>query len=56
MQEGWDPGRVNSLVIMTDGQDDDKNGVTLDQLLAALKQTIDPKRPIQVIAIALAPA
>ena len=53
LQAGWDPGRVNSLVIMTDGQNDDKHGVTLDQLIGALKQIVDPKRPIQVIAIGI---
>jgi hypothetical protein len=53
MQTGWDPGRVNSLVIMTDGQNDDKKGVTLDQLIATLKGLVDPKRPIQVITIGI---
>jgi Ca-activated chloride channel family protein len=53
MQKDWDPGRVNSLVVMTDGQNDDKHGVSLDQLISTLKGLADPKRPIQVITIGI---
>jgi len=53
VQAGWDPSRVNSVVILTDGQNDDRQGLTLDQLIAQLKQVMDPKRPVQVIAIGI---
>jgi Ca-activated chloride channel family protein len=53
VQNGWDPSRVNSVVIMTDGQNDDPGGITLDQLISRLKATADPKKPVQVIAIGI---
>ena len=53
VQKDWDPSRVNSVVIMTDGQNQDPAGLTLNQLLDQLNQIKDPKRPIQVIAIGI---
>jgi len=53
VQSGWDAGRVNSVVIMTDGKNDDPQGMSLDQLVDELKKTIDPNRPIQVIALGI---
>lgn len=53
VQKGWAPGRVNSVIIMTDGQNQDSNGISLDSLLNTLKKTVDPKKPIQVIAIGI---
>ncbi len=56
VQKDWDPGRVNSLVLMTDGiGNDDANGITHADLLARLKQIQDPKKPIQVIFIGIGP-
>jgi hypothetical protein len=53
MQDGWDPGRVNSVVIMTDGRNEDRRGGTLEQLVANLRKMIDPARPVQVIALGI---
>jgi Ca-activated chloride channel homolog len=53
VQTGWDPGRINSLVIMTDGENDDDNGITLPVLLAELKKVMDPAKPIQVVLIGM---
>ena len=53
VQDGWDAGRVNSVVIMTDGKNEDTYGLSLDQLLDELKKTMDPARPIQVIALGI---
>jgi Ca-activated chloride channel homolog len=55
VQKGWDPSRVNSVVIMTDGQNDNPGGLTLDGLLDRLKKIRDPDRPIEVIAIGIGP-
>jgi len=38
---------------MTDGKNDDPQGMSLDQLVDELKKTIDPNRPIQVIALGI---
>jgi hypothetical protein len=53
VQAGWDPGRINSVVIMTDGENDDDNGITLPNLLAELKKIMDPAKPIQTILIGI---
>ncbi|NUT31440.1 MAG: solute-binding protein [Hamadaea sp.] len=53
VQHDWDPGRVNSVVLMTDGDNDDDNGISHADLIAKLKQIADPKRPIQVIVIGI---
>jgi hypothetical protein len=51
VQTGWDPSRVNSVVIMTDGKNDDAAGLSLDRLVDELRKTMDPARPIEIIAI-----
>jgi hypothetical protein len=53
VQQGWDPGRVNSVVIMTDGQNDNPGGLTLDQLIGELQKVVNPRQPVQVIAIGI---
>ncbi|GAA1803585.1 substrate-binding domain-containing protein [Planosporangium flavigriseum] len=55
VQEGWDPSRVNSIVLFTDGKNEDPQGLNLDQLTAELKKVMDPNRPIQIIAIGIGP-
>jgi hypothetical protein len=56
VQNGWDPSRVNSIVIMTDGKNEDPSSkMTLEQLIGELKKTMDPNRPIQVIALGIGP-
>jgi hypothetical protein len=53
VQSGWDAGRVNSVVVLTDGKNEDQSGLSLDQLIGDLKKVMDPNRPIQVIAIGI---
>lgn len=54
VQSGWDNGRINSLIVMTDGENDDPaGGLSLEQLIAELKATADPAKPIQVILIGI---
>ncbi|HKE63395.1 MAG TPA: substrate-binding domain-containing protein [Micromonosporaceae bacterium] len=53
VQQGWDPRRVNSVVIMTDGENDDPSGITLDSLLKQLKAIKNPAKPVEVIAIGI---
>jgi hypothetical protein len=53
VQQGWDPGRLNDVVIMTDGANDNPGGLTLNQLLGKLHEVADPRRPVQVIAIGI---
>ncbi|OLB65576.1 MAG: VWA domain-containing protein, partial [Actinobacteria bacterium 13_2_20CM_2_72_6] len=53
VQQNWDPGKVNSVILMTDGQNDNPGGLTLDGLVAELQKIVDPKRPVQVIALGI---
>ncbi|HEU5107829.1 MAG TPA: VWA domain-containing protein, partial [Micromonosporaceae bacterium] len=55
VKAGWDPGRINSVVMLTDGENDDDNGIELPALLQALQKEKDPERPIQVVLIAIGP-
>ena len=55
VKQDWDPTRVNSVVLLTDGQNDDQQGLTLDQLLAKLKALSDPAQPISVITVGMGP-
>ncbi|MGY1856645.1 substrate-binding domain-containing protein [Modestobacter sp. SYSU DS0290] len=55
-RDAYDPGSVNSVVLITDGDnDDDAAGLQLDQLLSTLRSESDPERPVKVIGIALGP-
>ncbi len=57
MVEDYDPEYVNSIVVFTDGVNDDPNGgLSLKQLLARLNKAYDPQRPVRVIAIGMGEA
>ena len=54
VQSGWDAGKVNSVIIMTDGQQDNPpNGMTLDQLVGELQKVVNPRQPVELIAIGI---
>jgi hypothetical protein len=50
-----DPTAVNSVLLLTDGTNDDQDGIPLDSLLATLHDEADPERPVKVIGVALGP-
>ncbi|MGY1621414.1 VWA domain-containing protein [Geodermatophilus sp. SYSU D00965] len=50
----FDPTAVNSVLMVTDGTNDD-DGVELDALLETLRDEADEDRPIKVIGVALGP-
>jgi Ca-activated chloride channel homolog len=47
----YDPSKVNSVVLLTDGRNINPGGLTLDQLLAALRARVDPAHPVPIITI-----
>lgn len=51
----FDPTAVNTVVLITDGQDEDDDSIGLDPLLQTLDAEADPARPVKVIGIALGP-
>lgn len=54
-REQWEPGRLNVVVVMTDGRNEDSDGIDLDTLLAELRALQDPRRPLPLIAIGMGP-
>jgi Ca-activated chloride channel family protein len=46
---------VTSVVIITDGKDEDEDTIGLDALVQSLGAEVDPDRPVKVIGIALGP-
>ena len=57
MVKEYDPDYVNSLVVFTDGENDDPNGgLSLNQLLSRLDDSYDAKRPVRVITIGMGEA
>ena len=55
LQSGWTEGMVNTLILLTDGENDDKNGLNREQLLGELGKVKDQKRPIRVLIITIGP-
>ncbi|MCX4470373.1 substrate-binding and VWA domain-containing protein [Micromonospora sp. NBC_01655] len=53
VQDDWEPGRVNSVVLFTDGKNEDDDGISQQKLLAELKRIADPERPVQVVIIGI---
>jgi hypothetical protein len=49
----WEAGRLNLVIVMTDGRNEDPQGITRDQLLAELAKLQDPRRPLPVIGIGI---
>ncbi|GAA2691906.1 substrate-binding and VWA domain-containing protein [Streptomyces lunalinharesii] len=48
-------GKFNTLVLVTDGANDDIGSIGLDSLVADLKRLADPKRPVPLVAVAIGP-
>ncbi|WP_232498849.1 substrate-binding domain-containing protein [Agromyces humatus] len=55
VRESYDPEKVNSVLLITDGRNEDENGIALDALLAELKKMDDPAKPVPVIMIGFGP-
>jgi Ca-activated chloride channel homolog len=55
LQNNWEPGMVNSLIVLTDGENDDANGISQEQLLSELGRLKDPKRPVRILLITIGP-
>jgi hypothetical protein len=51
----WEPGRLNVIVITTDGRNDDDKTITRQELLAELATLQDPARPLPIVMIGIGP-
>ncbi|WP_433388534.1 substrate-binding and VWA domain-containing protein [Micromonospora sp. KLBMP9576] len=52
-RRNWTPGRINLVLIMTDGRDEDEATVGRSRLLAELAALQDPRRPLPIVFIGL---
>ncbi len=55
MRAAWDPTKVNAVLILSDGMNDDEGSISLDDLLKTLTTEQDPSRPVPVVSIAFGP-
>jgi Ca-activated chloride channel family protein len=55
VQNSWQPGKVNSVILFTDGVNENDEGIDQGTLVAKLKQLNDPKRPVRVVIIGIGP-
>jgi hypothetical protein len=51
----WEPGRLNLVIVMTDGRNEDPHGISRADLLAELAKLQDPRRPIPLIGVGVGP-
>jgi hypothetical protein len=51
----WEPGRLNLVIVMTDGRNEDPKGISRADLLAELAKLQDPRRPIPLIGVGVGP-
>ncbi|MBX6766750.1 MAG: substrate-binding domain-containing protein, partial [Actinomadura rubrobrunea] len=49
MQRTYKPEMVNTVLVFTDGRNEDDKGASFDETLAELRREYDPQRPVQVI-------
>src|SRR3954451_18525144 len=52
VRAGWDPARVNAVVLLSDGEDTDADGISLNELLTTLRGEQASGQPVPVITIA----
>lgn len=56
MQEDYDKDFVSSIVLLTDGVNDDSTGgLSEDELIEQLTEATDPERPVRLILIGMGP-
>jgi hypothetical protein len=52
-RRNWAPGRINVILVATDGRNDDARSISRADLLAQLKQLNDPRRPLPILFIGI---
>ncbi|TCB98864.1 VWA domain-containing protein [Micromonospora zingiberis] len=52
-RRNWTPGRINLVLVMTDGRNEDDDGIGRAAFLAELERMQEPRRPLPIIFIGL---
>ncbi len=53
MQATYDPRAINSVIVLTDGADDEPDGITQEELIATLEREQNPARPVVIVTVGL---
>ncbi|MDI6101966.1 substrate-binding domain-containing protein [Actinoplanes sp. NEAU-A12] len=53
VKKDWTKGKINSVILFTDGKNDYAAGLKQDVFLSELKKQLDPTKPIRVILIGI---
>jgi Mg-chelatase subunit ChlD len=53
---GYDPNKVDAVVLMTDGSNDTNHGPDLATTVSQLRAMANPSRPLPLIAVGIGPA
>jgi ABC-type molybdate transport system substrate-binding protein len=53
--QNWEPDKLNLVVVLTDGRNEDRESISEEQLLAELGKLQDPRKPLPVIGIGIGP-
>lgn len=52
-QKDYRPGHDNTLLLITDGSDDDTGSLSLEAVVEQLADLVDPDRPVRIIGVAV---
>lgn len=52
MQSNYTPGRQHTILLLTDGRNDDDDSITHEQLITELRRLRNPEQPVEVVSIA----
>lgn len=51
--ESYDPNYFNSVILLTDGANDDPGSISLEDLLEELAAAADPQKPVRIIGVGI---
>ena len=54
-RQNFEPGRINTVIVLTDGRNEDANSISREALLSELAKLQDPRRPIRIVGIGIGP-
>ncbi len=55
LRADYDPAAVNTVILLTDGKNEDRGSLSLKELVSKIEQERDPGQPLELIAIGMGP-
>lgn len=52
-RDGYDPDMINSIIVISDGANDNESALDREEFLERLRQLTDPTRPVVVVTVGL---